>query len=154
MLRENAAACLLTDHLQFIEDERLLCLVDWTIGGTARGVSQLAPGTLMMLRDLHYRYPESGALARRGEDSVLLHALYNSVKVAHLQDAGYLYLYRYHGRNTYPREHHYGLSQYRRASNAHINRLAARIREAATHYPIPRPCLVVGHEGPCFALGG
>jgi hypothetical protein len=72
--------------------------------------------------------------------------------VAHLSGAGHLYLYQYHGRNTFPREHHYRMSSCR-TSNAHLHENADRLREAVSHYPIPRPYVVVGREGPAFALG-
>jgi glycosyltransferase involved in cell wall biosynthesis len=152
MLGESAAACFLTDHLQFIEEQRMLCWIDWTVGGALEGAEQLAPGTLMMFRDARFKYPEAGPFARRGEDSVFLETLYHAVPVARLSGAGHLYLYQYHGRNTFPREHHYRMSTCR-TSNAHLNEYAERLREAVSHYPIPRPYFVVGREGPAFALG-
>jgi glycosyltransferase involved in cell wall biosynthesis len=154
MLENNAAACLLTDHLQFIADQRSLFWIDWTMGGVARGAARLAPGTLMMHRDVRgarFRYPEHGQIARQGEDSALLEALHASLPVAHLSDAGHMYLYQFHGRNTFSREHHYRLAGFR-TSTSHLNDNAARIRDAARYYAIPRPVYVVGREGPAFAL--
>lgn len=152
MLGKSAAACFLTDHLQFIEEQRMLCWIDWTVGGALEGTAQLAPGTLLMLRDSRFKYPEDGPFARQGEDSIFLETLYRSVSVAHLSGAGHLYLYQYHGRNIFSREHHYHMSNCR-TSNAHLQENAARLREAARYYPIPRPYVVVGREGPAFALG-
>jgi glycosyltransferase involved in cell wall biosynthesis len=151
MLGESAAACFLTDHLQFIEEQRMLCWIDWTVDGTLEGTARLAPGTLLMHRDARFRYPEDGPFARQGEDSIFLETLYHSAPVAHLSGAGHLYLYQYHGRNTFSREHHYRMSSCR-TSNAQLHENADRLREAARHYPIPRPCFVVGREGPAFAL--
>lgn len=152
MLGERAAACFLTDHLQFIEEQQTLCWIDWTVDGALEGTAQLAPGTLLMFRDARFKYPEDGPYARQGEDSIFLETLYHSAAVAHLSGAGHLYLYQYHGRNTFPREHHYRMSSCR-TSNAHLHENADRLREAARHYPIPRPYFVVGREGPAFALG-
>jgi glycosyltransferase involved in cell wall biosynthesis len=152
MLDARAAACFLTDHLQFIDEQRMLCWIDWTVDGALEGTARLAPGTLLMFRDARFKYPEDGPFARQGEDSVFLERLYHSVPVAHLSGAGHLYLYQYHGRNTFPREHHYRMSSCR-TSNAHLHENADRLREAARHYPIPRPYVVVGREGPAFALG-
>lgn len=152
MLGKSAAACFFTDHLQFIEEQRMLCWIDWTVGGALEGTAQLAPGTLLMLRDSRFKYPEDGPFARQGEDSIFLETLYRSVPVAHLGGAGHLYLYQYHGRNIFSREHHYRMSNCR-TSNAHLQENAARLREAARYYPIPRPYVVVGREGPAFALG-
>ena len=151
MLRQSAAACFFTDHLHFIQEHRILCWIDWTLDGTFEGTAQLAPGTLMMLKDNRFRYPEDGPFARQGEDSILLESLYGSVNVAHLGGAGYLYLYQYHGDNTFSREHHYRLNSCR-TSNAQLQQNADKIREAARHYPIPKPYFVVGREGPSFAL--
>lgn len=151
MLSQDAAACFLTDHLQLIEDKRVVCWVDWTLGGTAEGSAQLVPGTLLMRRDSRFRYPEEGQYARMGEDSVLLESLCRSGNVAHLSGAGYLYLYTYHGRNTFSREHHYRLSGCR-APVAKINEHTEKIREALGHYPIARPCFVIGSDGPAFAV--
>ncbi len=151
MLKEQAAACFMTDHLQFIEDQRVICWIDWTVDGTLTGTAQLAPGTVMMFRDGRFRYPEEGPNARQGEDSVFLESVYGAVPVAHLGGAGHLYLYQFHGRNTFPREHHYHMSSCR-TTNAQLQENADRLREAVRHYPIARPCFVVGREGPAFAL--
>jgi glycosyltransferase involved in cell wall biosynthesis len=154
MLEQNAAACLLTDHLQFIEDQRILCWIDWTMGGAAKGTARLAPGTLMMLRDARdgrFRYPEHGPAARQGEDSALLESLHATLPVAHLSGVGQMYLYQYHGRNTFSREHHYRLAGFCMPTG-YLNDHADKLRDAARHYPIPRPIYVVGREGPAFAL--
>jgi glycosyltransferase involved in cell wall biosynthesis len=151
MLSQSSKACFLTDHLHFIEEQRLLCWVDWTMDGTCQGSAQLAPGTLMMFRDNRFRYPEDGPFARQGEDSIFLDALYSALPVAHLSGAGHLYLYQYHGRNTFSREHHYHLNSCR-TSNAQLQQNEATLRAAARHYPIPKPYFVVGREGPVFAL--
>ncbi len=151
MLRQSAGACFLTDHLHFIDEHRILCWVDWTLDGTFQGTAQLAPGTLLMLRDSRFRYPEDGPFARQGEDSILLESLYSSLNVAHLSGMGHLYLYQYHGANTFSREHHYRLNSCR-TSNAQLQQNEAKLREATRHYPIPKPYFVVGREGPAFAL--
>ncbi len=150
MLRRQAGASFLTDHLQYIEDHRLLCWVDWTLGG-AQGKDQLAPGTIMLFKDARFRYPEEGPLARQGEDSVLLDRIYSAVPVAHLTGFGYLYLYHYHGRNTFSREHHYRLSNFR-TSTSHLREHEAELKKAMIYYPVPRPVVVVGKEGPAFAI--
>jgi glycosyltransferase involved in cell wall biosynthesis len=151
LVRNDAGACFFTDHLQFIAEQGALCWVDWGLSATAVAAEQLLPGTVMMRRGLPVRYPEEGPYARHGEDSVLLAGLWDATKVAPLRGAGYLYLYRYHGRNTFAREHHYRLSGCRTAV-AHLHENAARIREAVRHYPIARPLFVLGREGAAFAI--
>jgi glycosyltransferase involved in cell wall biosynthesis len=151
MLRRNARASFMTDHLQLLAEERMLCWIDWTLGGT-QGINQLAPGTLMMFRDDRFRYPESGPMSRQGEDSVLLSQIHATVPVAHASGLGYLYLYQYHGRNTFSREHHYHMANFR-TSTAQIKENATKLREAVAYYAIAKPVVVVAQEGPVFALG-
>lgn len=150
MTRENAHASLMTDHLQFLEDAGLVMWVDWTLG-RGEGVDQLLPGTLMMHRDRRFRYPEVGPYASRGEDTMFLNQLYAVVPVASLVGYGYLYLYTYHGRNTFSKDHHHNLSTFSRTADAMLAE-ARQIREALSHYPIPRPVAVVGRDGPAFVV--
>ena len=150
MFKENARACLMTDHLQFLQDAGLIVWVDWTLGGRER-VDQLLPGTVMMHRDERFRYPEEGEYATRGEDTMFLNALYATVPVASLIGHGYLYLYTYHGRNTFSKEHHHHLSTYSRTAADMLGEVD-RIREALSHYPIEKPVIVGGRDGPSFVL--
>jgi glycosyltransferase involved in cell wall biosynthesis len=152
MIAHRAGASFLTDHLQYFEPERLLSWIDWSGEGHYDGVSQLAPGTLMTYRDARFRYPESGPDARKGEDYVFMEALYAAMPVSPLNGVGDLYLYRYHGRNTFSSEHHHRLNACRSCSNAKMLQNAGRLRRALRYYPIARPCSVVGREGPVFVL--
>ncbi len=152
MLRCNARGCFLADHLQFILDDRILYWVDWTKEGSSTGASRMAPGTGMMYRDVPFRYPETGPKARQGEDSVLLFSLYEAVPLALLSKFGYLYLYQYHGRNTYSREHHEKLSKCR-SPNSWLNENEGKLRAALTYYNIPSPTVVSGRDGPAFTFG-
>ena len=152
MLAQAAGACFFTDHLQYIEPEGVLSWIDWSIDGRNKGLLQLAPGTLMMHRDTRFRYVESGPDARRGEDWLFMEAVYGSIPVAALKGVGYLYLYRYHGRNTFSRDHHGSLRAERSRSNAQLLMDVDILREAIRYYPVPRPCSVVGREGSAFVL--
>ncbi len=151
MAAQDAGACLLTDHLQLIERDRILYWVDWTDGGRFQGQDQLAPGTLMMAREIAPAYPEDGPFARRGEDSVLLAALFDSVPVAHLHGQGQLWLYTYHGANTFPEEHHRRLSAFS-APRAVLAERADAISDALAHMPVPRPAVIAGRDGVAFAI--
>jgi glycosyltransferase involved in cell wall biosynthesis len=151
MLQNNAGACFLSDHLQLIEEKRTLCWINWAAGASEIGPDNLAPGTLMMHRNDRIRYPEEGPLSRQGEDSVVLSALNQTVPVKPLQGQGHLYLYRFHGRNTFSREHHYNLSNFR-YSNQDLVQNYAKLREAARLYRLPEPCYVLGEQGPAFVL--
>ena len=147
---EAGQACYLTDHLQFLEDDRALVWVDWTLGGKS-GRDQLLPGTVMMERDSRYRYPETGPFTSRGEDSALLWSLYDRVRVVPVRGQGHLYLYTYHGRNTFDRDHHHRMALF----SLSAGELTARrelIRAAMTQYPVPRPFVVIGRDGPAYML--
>jgi glycosyltransferase involved in cell wall biosynthesis len=152
MLDYNARACCLTDHLQLLEADRALVWVDWTLGGRS-GEGQLLPGTVMAFKDRRFRYPETGPFVNRGEDSVFLDELYRNVVVAPLSGMGHIYLYTFHGRNTFSKEHHYNLRHFS-ASRSELDQKAETIRQAVAYYPVPRPISVVGSDGMAFVLNG
>jgi hypothetical protein len=104
-----------------------------------------------MYADAGARYPEEGEWARRGEDSVLLDALHRRVPVTHLSGRGWLFLYTWHGRNTFSREHHLRLASFT-APTAFLRSREQEIRRAVAHYPVARPLAVIGREGPAFVL--
>jgi glycosyltransferase involved in cell wall biosynthesis len=150
ILESNARACCLTDHLQLLEADRQLVWVDWTLGGRS-GQGQLLPGTIMAFKDRRFRYPETGPYVHRGEDSVFLDDLYRNVLTVPLSGMGHIYLYTYHGGNTFSREHHYNLRMFS-ASRSELNEKVERIRQAIVYYPVPRPITVVGRDGAAFVL--
>jgi glycosyltransferase involved in cell wall biosynthesis len=150
MRAEAGQVSFLTDHLQFLEDDRALVWVDWMLGGQP-GRDQLAPGTVMMERDSRFRYPETGPFVRRGEDSAFLWSLYDQARVVPVRGQGRLYLYTYHGRTTFDRERHYRLARF----SLSAGELSARrelTRAAMAHYPMPRPFVVIGRDGPAYML--
>jgi glycosyltransferase involved in cell wall biosynthesis len=151
MLSQKGRACLLTDHLQYLEGDHALLWIDWRLGGLD-GDGRLMPGSLMMFKDERFRYPEAGESSRRGEDSVLLSAVYDTVPVVAVEDLGHLYLYTHHGRNTFDEAHHRGMGAFSRS----VSDMRARrdvIRRAMVHYPVPKPYFVLGRDGPAFVLG-
>jgi glycosyltransferase involved in cell wall biosynthesis len=151
MAAAKAGASFMTDQLHYLADQNILCWVDWDADGKFSGTARLAPNTLMMRAGLDVRYPEDGPVSRRGEDSALLEALYRQTEVAALSGAGWLYLYQFHGGNTFPRDHHQRLSGFR-TSTVKLNASAAQIRETAMLSGLARPCLVMGREGLAFGL--
>lgn len=152
MTRQNGRACFFSDHLQYLESERVLLWIDWTLDSATGREWQIFPGSLMMWNDPRFRYPERGPYARRGEDSALLAQLQKQVPVVHIAGMGHLYLYQFHGRNTFPKEHHYRISHCSMA-NDFVESRADDIRRAAAYYQIATPLLVAGRSGPVFAIG-
>ncbi|MGI8855828.1 MAG: glycosyltransferase [Thermomicrobiales bacterium] len=151
MLEDDARACFLTDHLQFLEETRRLGWTDWTFEGAIEGVDTLLPGTLMMFKDGRFRYPETGQFSGRGEDTALLDDLHRAVRITGLSEKGYLYVYRHHGRNTFSREHHYRMFNCGMSAD-YFRRHEAELREALRYYPLIRPLTVIGRDGPVFAV--
>ena len=136
--------------MQFLDEDRALVWVDWTLGGKS-GKDQLLPGTMVMYKDGRFRYPESGSLAQRGEDSVLLYQIYDTVPVFAAKGMGHLYLYTYHGRNTFDRDHHYRMSAFSR-SVSDLQKAREVIRGAMAHYAVAKPYIAIGCDGPAFVL--
>jgi len=151
MMSSGARASFMTDHLQHRADQRSVFWIDWTARNTIQGMMRLAPGTLMMFADSRFRYPEDGDFARRGEDSVLLSQIIANVPIAELTGFGHLYLYEWHGRNTFPKEHHYRMAQCG-APRAFLEERAAQIKDALRYYAIARPAVIAGPDGPSFYL--
>ena len=152
MERERADACFLIDHLQYLEQERLIFWIDWTMSGALTDEWQLFPGTVMMRRDERFRYPEAGPYSTHGEDSVMVDQLWHNARVARVGGMGHLYLYQYHGRNTFSREHHLHITSCAGA-NERIEAMGEKIREAVHYYPVPKPIPVLGASGPVFVVG-
>jgi glycosyltransferase involved in cell wall biosynthesis len=151
MLAQRARACFLTDHIQYLERQHLALWIDWTLGGRTTDEMQLFPGTVMLYKEPHVRYPEEGPYARRGEDSIVVSQLFRTVPVARLPGMGHLYLYRYHGANTFDEAHHMRISSCC-SPNAIIVPFADRIREALDYYPVSKPIVVAGADGPLLTV--
>ena len=149
---EDAHACFLSDQLQFHWSGRRMRWVDWSRDDTFPFYHRIIPGTIMARCDGRFTYPEDGASARRGEDSAYQDALFTRVKVTTLSGAGHLYVYSYHGRNTFPEEHH---AEHPGASAAFLGDRLERLREAVAYYRLPMPYTVTDARGaPLFVVNG
>lgn len=149
MRREEADACFLTEHLQYLQREGILFWIDWTGEGTVEGEWQLFPGSVMMKRDDRFRYPESGPYCQRGEDSALVAQLHENAAVARIGGMGHLYLYHYHGRNTFSRDHHAQIASYA-VSEELLRQRDEEIRGAIDCFGLPRPLAVMSKAGAAF----
>ncbi|MBV9582072.1 MAG: glycosyltransferase [Chloroflexi bacterium] len=151
LFRHNADACFLTEHLQYLDDQRAAFWVDWTNGGRQSGLPSWFPGTVMMRHSAPIRYPESGPYARTGEDTMLMQELAAKVPVVGLGGNAHLYLYQYHGRNAFSREHHEQLRVWA-ADAGSVSRDERRIRETLIFANVPRPTVVAGRDEPAFVI--
>ncbi len=153
MRSENASACFLTDHLQLMVSARSLYWCDWT---RPRGMplrSSTVPPTLMCERRAAGRYPETGALSRRSEDATFMRSLLKRCTVAKLSGLGWLYVYVFHGANTWDESHHLRIV---RATGMEADDLLQRrstLGEATAAYGLSSDVMVRDYLGsPVFTL--
>ncbi|WP_262885618.1 glycosyltransferase family 2 protein [Flagellimonas ochracea] len=138
MAADKADASFFTDQLQYWWEDRVLNWVDWT-KDSHMGPWQLIPGTVMMYKNTDFSYPEDGIYARIGEDSALLDSMVQHLKISRLSKYGYLYMYTYHGRNTFSREHHGRISKLYGRNLGLLEQFDDSIWKHLTYYPIARP---------------
>jgi glycosyltransferase involved in cell wall biosynthesis len=97
----GADAVLLADCLHLFMQQGQCFWVNWQrtrYGGL--------PGTLLARRDHGLRYPEEGRYAKAGEDTDLLQRLATTSRIEYLKAPPFLYIYRFHGANTWQLDHH------------------------------------------------
>jgi len=142
----DADACFLTDQLHFFTEARELFWVDWSTDGVAVEPWQWIPGTLMASRNADLQYPETGPLAKKGEDSALVDKL-DPERIATLSGRGYLSLYVYHGANTFDANHHVTIVQRHAIASASLSARLPKLQEALFVYRLPLPFVVKGRDG-------
>lgn len=152
MTQQAAQASFLTDNLHLLEPDGHLYWTDWTRGAAKGQWFRLFGPTLMMINDDRFRYPETGPYAQLGEDIAIAEQLCREVPVAMIGGMGWLYLYIYHGRNVWPRKHHHAIATRRSIPNKLVEARADEIRRALQHYPISKPVVICGKQGPVFSI--
>lgn len=139
LMREKAQACLLSDQLSFFSANKEMFWVDWISHFQDAPTHQVFPGSILAVKDARFRYPESGQYSAQGEDSVFLEQYIDSGKIARLSGQGYIYVYRYHGNNTFPQEHHQWIADLRACEPAFVQQKMAPLLSALSYYPLPEP---------------
>jgi glycosyltransferase involved in cell wall biosynthesis len=153
MTQQGASACFLTDNLHLLAPDGQMFWIDWTRGTSRREQwFRLLPGTVTMVKDDRFRYLETGLHARLGEDLDLAERLCRQTSVATLANMGWLYLYTFHGRNTWTKEHHYAIPARRSFPNEWVEARSAELRRAARYYAIPDGVAMCGSGGRVFDL--
>ncbi|GAB5554777.1 MAG: hypothetical protein Sapg2KO_43680 [Saprospiraceae bacterium] len=137
MEKADAAVSLLTDYLHFFWTDLKLAWAVWQ-SNFPDEVNGL-PGSLMIYKKVILDYPEQGQFANAGEDSHLLYRLYQAgIKVAKLSGRADLYLYSFHGNNTWALEHHERLFHFfRRKRNALSDSQNNQLDSALNYYQLP-----------------
>jgi glycosyltransferase involved in cell wall biosynthesis len=118
MQRANACASYFTNQLHYYFGDGKLYWDDWkTYGSDGQFHNTLIPGTVMMYRQLPFRYPEQGKFCRAGEDSVMLNDLVMATPkkdILQINDIGWMHIYSQHGCNqVYDFAHHADISTLR-----------------------------------------
>jgi glycosyltransferase involved in cell wall biosynthesis len=99
----NAKASYLRDNFHLFCDTRKLYWCDWIRSITCPAF----PGSLLAYKDVIPRYPHDS----RHEDSTVQEVLLAKTRTAMLSGYGYLYIYTFHGSNTFEHAHHAALTR-------------------------------------------
>ncbi len=137
--KENAEFCFLCDQLHLFADDARLFWDDWNNDAYPMNFIQ---GTLLGRKELMPRYPD----ARRGEDTdLMLQLLRAGHPIARVRDAGWAYVYVFHGGNAWEKQHHAAIAQAKGLSPARLLAREAVLRKRLPEYQPPLGAL----EMPC-----
>lgn len=142
----ECAATLLQDVMLYDLPRRKLYWTNW-----AATPATVHPGTLLCLRSVMQRYPESGPNALLNEDLVLLEALRAKHEVRALAGAPHLYIYITHGANISSPPHLAMLRDRLSISRALLQRREQALREGLKPFEL-EGATVEGSNGPAFIL--
>lgn len=135
ILRAEAGACYLAEQLHLFWDEGRLFVCDWSSSRRHIGI----PGTLLARREIVPRYPPQ---FKCGEDSIVHDQLLTRTRIRVLRGAPHLFIYIYHGRNTFPRSHHMALVERYGMNHLQIERVRNQIIETLRLVNLRRPLLL------------
>ena len=137
----NSDCCFLADQLHLFAERRRMYWDDWY---NAPYPTNLIPGTLLARRAALPRYPD---LSQREDSAVLAEMLVQGRKLTKLRERGYLYVYVFHGHNTFEGGHHAMISRSRPLSVARLLRLEAPLRAHVAEYDPPLGPFVMPYQG-------
>jgi hypothetical protein len=140
-------ACYLQEFFQYFPAER--CLYKLNFCNSPDGV---ALNTLMCLRKLAVRYPESGPDSVRGEDKALVAEIRALGGYHTLADVAHLYVYVSHGANTWDDGHHRMLTEKLAVSKGLLKRSEVNLRLGLAPFDFGAPIAVMGRNGEAFTL--
>jgi glycosyltransferase involved in cell wall biosynthesis len=142
MIRQNAGAVYLKIVPHIFPKTKEVYWVNW-----GKTKMQGHPGTLMFRKEHAIAYPESGATSERGEDTEVLNQLRQKTKVAFFANPADLYLYVYHGHNTFHMEHHKFLASRFCESREFTTSHRAEMEDTLTNFRLPAEPLIVMDQG-------
>ena len=148
LARERADFCFLSDQLHWFPTRGELYWDDWN---REAWPLNLVPGTLLGRRARMPRYPQ---LARGEDTDVLLHILRRGDRIARVRDAGWCYVYVYHGANTWDATHHVAISRAKRYGQARLLQRESDLRRHLAEYAPALGALRMPHEAGALDIGG
>ena len=133
----EASFAFLTDQLHWFPDQGALYWEDWA---TESYPLDFVQGTLVGRRT---RMPSYAGL-RRGEDTALCGEIVAAGEpIARVRDAGWSYVYTFHGANAFPAGHHQAIATAKHLSPARLLARERVLRERLADYDPPLPTVIV-----------
>jgi glycosyltransferase involved in cell wall biosynthesis len=146
LLAAKADCSFLSDQLHLFVPMREMYWDDWH---EEPYPLNFAPGTLFGRRNLLARYPD----LKRGEDSALCVAMLREGRTfARTRERGWLYVYRFDGRNSFDQVHHASISLRRSFRGPKLLQHEAELRARIAEYTPPLGPFTMPYEGGHFAL--
>jgi glycosyltransferase involved in cell wall biosynthesis len=140
LLSAKADCSFLSDQLHLFAPMREMYWDDWH---EEPYPLDFAPGTLFGRRNLLARYPDLA----RGEDSALcVEMLREGRTFARIRGQGWLYVYRFDGRNSFDQLHHASISHWRSFRGAWLLRHEAELRTRLAEYAPPLGAFTMPYE--------
>ena len=159
MLKERAQASFLKDQLHYYWESKELYWEKWNYKNCPDRCSWI-PGTIIMRIDPRFSYPETGNVAKAGEDVVLVDQLWHKYvhedyRIACLEDKGYMHVYSYHGavcnhKNTFNQDHHMYLSKNKSFLTEDMQEKEHLISDALDQNNLDDEIKVMGRNGLAF----
>lgn len=145
----NALIVCLSDQLHYYHATQQLFWDDWT---GLFGERAAIPNTIMARKHgFLYRYPTTGDVSARGEDTCLIGHIYRRepARVVLVKNQGCLYVYCYHGKNVWDVNHHLFVSQ-RAMSRQRVVEQREKVIVTLEHMQFAKTVNVMGKDGLAF----
>jgi glycosyltransferase involved in cell wall biosynthesis len=142
----DASFAFLTEQLHHFPKQGTLYWEDWSAEPYPLDFVQ---GTIVARRERMPAY----APVRRGEDTALCRSIVTSgERVARVRDAGWSYVYTYHGDNAFAASHHRAIANAKQLSPARMLAREHVLRARLAEYDPPLPDVVVPCGDGAFAI--
>jgi glycosyltransferase involved in cell wall biosynthesis len=141
MRMTGARVSFLADYLHYFAEAKQLYWCDCTRSARHVGL----PGTLLAYKDAVPQYDDS--LTRDEDAGMEFQLIEAGTPTVVLNGAGYLYMYVYHGRNTFDKEHHLSLTRRFGVESQTLRQRRALIDSALRQYGFEGVVSVADHNG-------